>query len=363
MRGQRELLALAEAWASGVGEVDEVDSSGVFAASNYVLSQARSEGGSAFTVCADVSYVCSVHRGIVEDEIPAISSGEFVWIGAVGFGVCVGRVLLWADTVGEGEFCHDDSVGWRGDGGADGAWCVKSDLREPQSRRDIGKIGEVELEFLAYIVDVFLHLDVHLGEVIKDYGTLTYLILFAIIFCETGLVVTPFLPGDSLLFAAGAFAALGSLDLTVLLGVLYLAPILGDSTNYWIGRFIGPRVYNANSRWVKREYIDKTHAFYDKHGGKTIVIARFMPIFRTFAPFVAGIGKMNYMRFFTFSVFGTLLWITICVVAGYYFGNIPFVKKNFSLVIFAIIGISILPMVIHLAQDWLKKRRAAVPNA
>ncbi|MCB9357257.1 MAG: DedA family protein [Calditrichaeota bacterium] len=219
------------------------------------------------------------------------------------------------------------------------------------------------MEILATIIDIFLHLDIHLGEVIKDYGTLTYFILFAIIFCETGLVVTPFLPGDSLLFAAGAFAALGSLELPLLLGILYLAPILGDSTNYWIGRFIGPKVYNANSRWVKREYIDKTHAFYDKHGGKTIVIARFMPIFRTFAPFVAGIGKMNYARFVSFSVFGTLLWITSCVVAGYYFGNIPFVKKNFSLVIFAVIGISVLPMAVHLVQDWLKKRRAALPNA
>ncbi len=213
------------------------------------------------------------------------------------------------------------------------------------------------MEFFSTIIDIFLHLDVHLGQVISEYGTLTYLILFAIIFCETGLVVMPFLPGDSLLFAAGAFAALGSLDLSLLLGILYLAPILGDSTNYWVGRFVGPKV--QNSRWVKREYIDKTHAFYEKHGGKTIVIARFMPIFRTFAPFVAGIGKMNYLRFLSFSVFGTLLWITICVVAGYFFGNIPFVKKNFSLVIFAIIGISVLPMAIHLLQDYLKKRRAA----
>ncbi len=214
------------------------------------------------------------------------------------------------------------------------------------------------MEFLSTIIDVFLHLDVHLGQVITEYGTLTYLILFAIIFCETGLVVTPFLPGDSLLFAAGAFAALGSLDLTVLLSVLYVAPILGDSTNYWIGRFVGPKVYGMNSRWVKREYIDKTHAFYDKHGGKTIVIARFMPIFRTFAPFVAGIGKMNYARFLTFSIGGTLLWISTCVMAGFFFGNIPFVKQNFSLVIFAIIGISVLPMAIHIVQEWLKKRRA-----
>ncbi len=167
----------------------------------------------------------------------------------------------------------------------------------------------------------------------------------------------PFLPGDSLLFAAGAFAALGSLELPLLLGILYLAPILGDSTNYWVGRFVGPRV--VQSRWVKREYIDKTHAFYEKHGGKTIVIARFMPIFRTFAPFVAGIGKMNYARFLMFSVGGTLLWITSCVMAGYFFGNIPFVKKNFSIVIFAIIGISVLPMAIHILKDWRQKRRAA----
>lgn len=215
------------------------------------------------------------------------------------------------------------------------------------------------MEFFSSIVDIFLHLDVHLGQVISEYGVLTYLILFAIIFCETGLVVTPFLPGDSLLFAAGAFAALGSLELPLLLGILYLAPILGDSTNYWIGRFVGPRM--MNSRWVKREYIDKTHAFYEKHGGKTIVIARFMPIFRTFAPFVAGIGKMNYARFLTFSVSGTLLWISSCVIAGYFFGNIPIVKKNFSLVIFAIIGISVLPMAIHVLQDWLKKRRRPHP--
>lgn len=213
------------------------------------------------------------------------------------------------------------------------------------------------MEFFSTVLDVFLHLDVHLGQVILEYGALTYFILFAIIFCETGLVVMPFLPGDSLLFAAGAFAALGSLELPLLLGILYLAPILGDSTNYWIGRFVGPRV--VQSRWVKREYIDKTHAFYEKHGGKTIVIARFMPIFRTFAPFVAGIGKMNYARFLLFSVGGTLLWITSCVMAGYFFGNIPFVKKNFSLVIFAIIGISVLPMAIHVLNDWLKKRRAA----
>lgn len=210
------------------------------------------------------------------------------------------------------------------------------------------------MEIFTQVVDIFLHLDKHLGDVISQYGTLTYLILFAIIFCETGLVVTPFLPGDSLLFAAGAFAALGSLDLMTLLLVLYAAPILGDSTNYWIGRFVGPRVFG---RFVKQDYLDKTHAFYEKHGGKTVIIARFMPIFRTFAPFVAGIGAMNYPKFLTYSVLGTLLWITVCVVAGYFFGNIPFVKQNFSLVIFAIIGISILPMVVHLVRERIAKRK------
>jgi membrane-associated protein len=212
---------------------------------------------------------------------------------------------------------------------------------------------------MAFLIDIFLHLDVHLGNVISEYGTLTYLILFVILFCETGLVVTPFLPGDSLLFAAGAFAALGSLDLSVLLVVLYIAPILGDSTNYWIGRFIGPKVYAMNSRWVKRDYIDKTHAFYEKHGGKTIVIARFMPIFRTFAPFVAGIGKMNYAKFLTFSVGGTLLWITTFVLGGFFFGNIPVVKKNFTLVIMAIIGISVLPMVVA----WWRSKKSKIENS
>jgi membrane-associated protein len=212
------------------------------------------------------------------------------------------------------------------------------------------------MEFLTTFIDIFLHLDKYLGNVIQDYGTLTYAILFLVIFCETGLVVTPFLPGDSLLFAAGAFAALGSLELTVLLPVLYAAPICGDSSNYWIGRFIGPKVFQQNSRWLKREYLDKTHAFYEKHGGVTVIIARFMPIFRTFAPFVAGIGAMNYPRFLTFSIGGTILWISLCVIAGYFFGNIPFVKQNFSLVIIAIIVISVLPMVVEYVRH---KRRGA----
>jgi membrane-associated protein len=198
------------------------------------------------------------------------------------------------------------------------------------------------------VLDVFLHLDVHLGQVIKDYGTLTYLILFLVLFCETGLVVMPFLPGDSLLFAAGTFAALGALDLYLLLMLLYVAPILGDSTNYWIGRLIGPKIFSRDDvRFLNRRHLDRTHEFYEKHGGTTVIIARFMPIFRTFAPFVAGIGKMNYLRFLSFSVVGTLLWISCFVLAGYFFGNIPVVKRNFTLAIMAIIVISVIPGVIE----------------
>jgi membrane-associated protein len=212
------------------------------------------------------------------------------------------------------------------------------------------------IDLLKFLLDFFLHLDTHLGQIISDYGTLTYLILFVTLFCETGLVVTPFLPGDSLLFAAGTFAALGRLDLMVLLLVLYLAPILGDSCNYWIGRFVGPKVFGRESvRFLKKEHLDKTHAFYEKHGGKAVIIARFMPIFRTFAPFVAGIGKMNYLKFLSFSISGTLLWISTFVLAGYFFGNIPFVKNNFTVAIFAIIFISLIPGII----EYMKHRKAA----
>jgi membrane-associated protein len=209
----------------------------------------------------------------------------------------------------------------------------------------------------AGFVDLFLHLDKHLGQVIGDYGTLTYLILFVVIFCETGLVVTPFLPGDSLLFAAGTFAAISALELKVLLPVLYFAPILGDSSNYWIGRFVGPKVFHReNVKLFKKEYLDKTHAFYEKHGGVTIIIARFMPIFRTFAPFVAGIGRMTYLRFLAFSIGGTLLWISSFVLAGYFFGNIPFVRKHFTLVILAVIFISLVPGIITFLRDKMGRR-------
>jgi membrane-associated protein len=203
------------------------------------------------------------------------------------------------------------------------------------------------MELLRQFIDIFLHLDTHLASVIASYGTWTYVILFVIIFCETGLVVTPFLPGDSLLFAAGAFVALGSLSLLPVIALLIVAAILGDAVNYTIGHRIGARLLaKPDSRVFKRAYIERTHAFYEKYGPKTIVIARFVPIVRTFAPFLAGVGKMSYSQFALFNVSGAVLWVVSCVLAGYFFGNLPFVRDNFTLVIFAIIGISLLPAVL-----------------
>ena len=200
------------------------------------------------------------------------------------------------------------------------------------------------MELLRDILDLFLHLDTHLNSVIRDYGTWTYLILFLIIFCETGLVVTPILPGDSLLFAAGTFAAMGSLDAAGLFVLLTLAAVLGDAVNYAIGHFMGPKVFSQeNHRFLKREYLDRTHEFYERYGGKTIIIARFVPIVRTFAPFVAGVGHMTYPKFASYNVLGAVLWVGGCIFAGYAFGNIPVVKNNFTLVILGIIFVSILP--------------------
>jgi len=207
---------------------------------------------------------------------------------------------------------------------------------------------------LHQFIDLFLHLDVHLGGVIQEYGAWTYLILFAVIFLETGVVVTPFLPGDSLLFAAGSFAALGSLDVTRLFLLLVTAAIVGDNTNYWIGRKVGPRVFRENVRYLNRRHLDRTAAFYEKHGGKTIVMARFVPIVRTFAPFVAGIGAMRYRRFLPIDVFGGILWVGLFVFGGYFFGNLPIVKRNFSVVILAIIVISVMPI----AWEYVRMRRA-----
>ncbi|MBI4681075.1 MAG: DedA family protein [Nitrospirae bacterium] len=195
---------------------------------------------------------------------------------------------------------------------------------------------------------MFMHLDKHLNVVIQNYGSWTYAILFLIVFCETGLVVTPLLPGDSLLFAAGAFASMGSLRVEWLIGLLIIAAVSGDTVNYWIGKIIGPRVFRKeNVRFLNKEYLDRTHKFYEKYGGKTIILARFVPIIRTFAPFVAGIGSMTYLRFIAYNITGGIVWIVFFILAGYYFGNIPIVKQNFTFVIMAIIFISILPGIIE----------------
>ena len=206
------------------------------------------------------------------------------------------------------------------------------------------------MDLIHRIVDLFLHLDQHLGQLITHYGTWTHLILFLIVFCETGLVLTPFLPGDSLLFAAGTFAALGALDLWLIVVLLIVVAILGDTVNYWIGSYIGPRAFRGDMRFLRKEYLDRTHAFYEKHGGKTIILARFVPIIRTFAPFVAGVGAMSYGKFITYNVVGAVLWVGLFVLGGYFFGNIAVVRENFSLVILAIIAISILPIAIEMLR-------------
>lgn len=204
------------------------------------------------------------------------------------------------------------------------------------------------MELITGLFDFFIHLDKHLNLIIQQYGFWTYLILFLIIFCETGLVVTPILPGDSLLFAAGAFAASGSLDVLWLFVLLSVAAIAGDTVNYAIGAFVGPRVFSKEHvRFLKKDYLDRTHHFYEKYGAKTIILARFVPIIRTFAPFVAGIGSMTYWRFLSYNIVGGITWIATFVFGGYYFGNLPFVNQHFTLIIIAIIIISILPGVIE----------------
>src|SRR5512146_430531 len=211
------------------------------------------------------------------------------------------------------------------------------------------------MEIIRWFIDFVLHLDTHLNAIIAQYGALTYLLLFAVIFVETGLVITPFLPGDSLLFAAGAIAALpnGGMNVIVLYLVVAAAAVAGDTVNYWIGHYIGPRAFSGNVRFLKKEYLERTQAFYDKHGGKTILLARFVPIVRTFAPFVAGVGKMRYSYFISYNVFGGLLWTALFTFVGYFFGNLEFIQKNFSLVVIAIIFISVLPMV----YEYIKSRR------
>ena len=212
------------------------------------------------------------------------------------------------------------------------------------------------MDFLVTLLDFFLHLDVHLGEIILNYGIWTYAILFLIIFMETGFVVTPFLPGDSLLFAAGTFAALGSLDPIVLFILLFAAAVLGDTVNYWIGSVVGLRAFEKERRFLNREHLEKTQRFYEKHGGKTIVLARFIPIVRTFAPFVAGVGTMKYRNFIFYNILGAFLWTSIFIFGGYFVGNIPVVKENFEIVIIVIILISVLPMVVEYINSRREKK-------
>lgn len=209
---------------------------------------------------------------------------------------------------------------------------------------------------LKALIDFVLHIDRHLTVIIKDYGAWTYGILFLIVFCETGLVILPLLPGDSLLFAAGSFAALGDLNPWLLFLGLAAAAIIGDNVNYWIGRHIGPRAFSGNVPHLKKEYLDRTQAFFAKHGTRTIVLARFVPIIRTFTPFVAGVGAMSYPRFLAYDVGGGVLWVGLFVGAGYFFGNLPTVQKNFSLVIMAIIVVSALPIVLEFSRNRRSKR-------
>ncbi|MFH0749921.1 MAG: DedA family protein [Candidatus Gottesmanbacteria bacterium] len=211
------------------------------------------------------------------------------------------------------------------------------------------------MDVIMNLVNFILHIDTHLAQLVLTYGTVTYAILFGIVFIETGLVLTPFLPGDSLLFAAGALAALGSLNIWIIVPLLIGAAIFGDTCNYWIGHFFGEQMIANPKIPINKEHIDKTKAFFDKYGGKTIILARFVPIVRTFAPFVAGVGKMHYEKFISFNIIGGILWVVLFTLAGYLFGNIPSIKENFSLVIIAIILISVVPMVIEAIKHKLKK--------
>jgi membrane-associated protein len=214
------------------------------------------------------------------------------------------------------------------------------------------------MELIRDLIDIVIHLYKHLYELCTAYGAWVYAILFVVVFCETGLVVTPFLPGDSLLFAVGSLAAIGALDFTTSVVLLITAAILGDTVNYWIGNYVGPKVFHyEHSRFLNREYLIRTHQFYEKHGGKTIIIARFLPVIRTFAPFVAGIGSMTYRRFLLFNVAGGVLWVLLFVPAGYFFGSVPIVKNNFSLVIIALVLIPGIPAVVEVIRMQLKRRR------
>lgn len=215
----------------------------------------------------------------------------------------------------------------------------------------------LSMEVINNLINIFIHLDEHLIAVTQTYGSFTYFILFLIIFMETGLVITPFLPGDSLLFMAGSLAAGETLHVGWLFGLLVLAAIVGDTINYWIGHYVGPKVFKKEkSRFFKKKHLERTHKFYEKHGGKAIILARFVPIIRTFAPFVAGIGKMSYKHFIAYNIIGGIIWVSLFVLGGYYFGNLPFVKNNFHLVMVAIIFISVLPIII----EYINQRKKAL---
>jgi len=221
------------------------------------------------------------------------------------------------------------------------------------------------MEFILQIVDFIVHIDVHLAQIIQDYNTWTYGILFAIVFAETGFVVTPFLPGDSLIFAAATFAAKGALNPWLIFVTMTTAGIIGDGVNYSIGHYIGPRVFTEDMRFLKREYLDKAHEFFEKHGGKAVVLARFMPIVRTFVPFVAGAGSMTYSKFVVYNVVGAVAWVGLFTVLGYYFGTIPAVEENFTFVIFAIIILSILPPIFEAVRERNKAKqlKASTPES
>jgi len=215
------------------------------------------------------------------------------------------------------------------------------------------------MEAVAFAWDLFVHLDAHLSALLQQYGVWVYGLLFAIVFCETGLVVTPFLPGDSLLFVAGTLWATSGMNMNALVGVFVAAVLLGDNCNYWIGRYVGPKVFRSErSRFLNRSALDRTRAFYERHGGKTVIIARYLPLVRTFAPFVAGIGRMHYLRFLSFSVAGALLWVGSLTFAGYFFGNIPLVRQNLSVAIFGIIAVSLAPLAVEALRSRLRKARA-----
>ena len=212
------------------------------------------------------------------------------------------------------------------------------------------------MELAAWFWDLVVHLDVHLAEFVREHGAWVYLLLFVIVFCETGLVVTPFLPGDSLLFVTGAVAAAGGMDIAAVMATLIAAALCGDNVNYWVGRWLGPRVFHfERSRWFNPAHLQRAHAFYERHGGKTIILARFVPIVRTYVPFVAGVGTMPYLRYLAFCVLGAVIWVVSLCLAGYWFGNQPIVKNNLTAVILIIVAISVLPGFFA----WLRSRRPA----